>query len=511
MQKKILLSTIYVYIILILSKVLGLGREMLIGSTYGADWRVDVFVIVSTIPTVVLYLITNGVSSAFIPIYNKCISETNDENEAIKVTNNIVNIVFFTSIALMILGIFFSPILIKIIAPGFSEEQYLLAVKYLRIFFITIIFVGIEGVITGFLQCNNKFMYNPLSITIFNISSIILILVLSPKMGIYGLVVGTIISTILRVVIIIIGAFKSKYKYKLYINFNDKYLKILIKMIIPIILSTLVLEVNVIVDKSFASLATEGAISIINYSDKILSLIRSLFYYLLSFIIFPILSKMYYKNKKKYSRSSSVGMYVIMYFTVFIAIYLFISAEDIVKLIYFRGSFRLEAIYKTSIVFKIYSLSLIWFVLKDFIKNLSITTEKTKVILLATIVNMLTNVVLDIILFNKYGIYGLAIATTISVMMEFIIFFINYIINNKFLVIRYLVHFSGAIVFSILVIFIVQYFIINILNNSLLNDVILIRQLVLGIISLGLYILIIMIFNHNNIKYSKEILNGDQD
>ena len=76
MQKKILLSTIYVYIILILSKVLGLGREMLIGSTYGADWRVDVFVIVSTIPTVVLYLITNGVSSAFIPIYNKCISET---------------------------------------------------------------------------------------------------------------------------------------------------------------------------------------------------------------------------------------------------------------------------------------------------------------------------------------------------------------------------------------------------------------------------------------------------
>ena len=99
-------------------------------------------------------------------------------------------------------------------------------------------------------------------------------------------------------------------------------------------------------------------------------------------------------------------MYVIMYFTVFIAIYLFISAEDIVKLIYFRGSFRLEAIYKTSIVFKIYSLSLIWFVLKDFIKNLSITTEKTKVILLATIVNMLTNVVLDIILFNKYGIYG---------------------------------------------------------------------------------------------------------
>ena len=69
-------------------------------------------------------------------------------------------------------------------------------------------------------------------------------------------------------------------------------------MIIPIILSTLVLEVNVIVDKSFASLATEGAISIINYADKILSLIRSLFYYLLSFIIFPILSKMYYKNKK---------------------------------------------------------------------------------------------------------------------------------------------------------------------------------------------------------------------
>ena len=507
MQKKILLSTIWVYIILILSKVLGLGREMLIGSTYGADWRVDVFVIVSTIPTVVLYLITNGVSSSFIPIYNKCISETNDENEAIKVTNNIINIVFFISVVLMILGIVFSPTLINIIAPGFSEEQYLLAIKYLRIFFITIIFVGIEGVITGFLQCKNKFVYNPLSITIFNISSIILILILSPKMGIYGLVIGTIISTILRVLTIIIGAIKSKYKYTLYINFNDKYLRALIKMIIPIILSTLVLEINVIVDKSFASLAPEGAISIINYADKILSLIRSLFYYLLSFIIFPILSKMYYKNKEKYHKSSIAGMYGIMYFTIFIAIYLFISAEDIVKIIYFRGSFSLEAIYKTSIIFKIYSLGLIAFVLKDFIKNLSITTEKTKVILWATIVNMLTNVILDIILFNKYGIYGLAAATTISVIMEFIIFFVSYIINNSFLVIRYLLHCVGAIIFSILIIFIAKYFVINI---SILNNSIFIRQIILGMVSLCLYVLIIVIFNCNNIKYIKEILNGDK-
>ena len=212
-------ATIIVMIITLLSKITGFFREILLGSKYGATYVTDAYLVSLTIPQTLFASIAAAIVTTYIPLYSG-ISVNEGPKEGVRFTNKVVNIVLLGSALLAVLGMIFTGCFL--IAMGFKGETLDMAIKFTRVTFPMIIFIGMFRIFAGFLQANNEFTL-PALIGIPNNIIIISMLLLSSAVGPYGLVFGSLIGAILEAAVLLPGAFKKGYRYNRVLNFKDPY------------------------------------------------------------------------------------------------------------------------------------------------------------------------------------------------------------------------------------------------------------------------------------------------
>ncbi|NMB41837.1 MAG: DUF2837 family protein, partial [Firmicutes bacterium] len=137
------------------SKFLGFIRETLIAAKFGAGIKTDTFSIAMTVTGLVTGLISTAVKTAFVPVLSEVEAREGKEGK-IAYINNMIYIVFFLAVVLVILGWLGTPFLVRLVAKGFRGQQYILAVKLTRIRMPMLIFSGIVGAISGFLQSEER-------------------------------------------------------------------------------------------------------------------------------------------------------------------------------------------------------------------------------------------------------------------------------------------------------------------------------------------------------------------
>src|SRR3989344_9455265 len=129
----------------LLSKVLGLLRDRLLASTFGASADLDVYFAAFRLPDFIYnILIAGGIVVAFVPLFSEYFLK--DKKEAWDFTNNVLNVfLFFLFVISLVLGIF-APVFVKIMTPGFNAQQITLTVLLTRILFLSPIFFGISSI-----------------------------------------------------------------------------------------------------------------------------------------------------------------------------------------------------------------------------------------------------------------------------------------------------------------------------------------------------------------------------
>ena len=131
-------NAVIIMVATLLSRVLGFLRETILANFYGTSMVADVFVLTFNIPGLIISIVGSVIYMMYIPMYY----DTKDrlgEDEALKFTNNIFNILSVFSIIVSILGIIFAGEIIKIFAIGFTGEKFNLAVQFLRIMMFNLI------------------------------------------------------------------------------------------------------------------------------------------------------------------------------------------------------------------------------------------------------------------------------------------------------------------------------------------------------------------------------------
>lgn len=133
-------NAVIIMVATLLSRVLGFLRETILANFYGTSMVADVFVLTFNIPGLIISIVGSVIYMMYIPMYY----DTRDrlgEDEALKFTNNILNILSVFSIIVSILGIIFAGEIIKIFAIGFTGEKFNLAVQFLRIMMFGVLFL----------------------------------------------------------------------------------------------------------------------------------------------------------------------------------------------------------------------------------------------------------------------------------------------------------------------------------------------------------------------------------
>lgn len=412
-MSKVAKATFGLMIATILAKILGFGRELVLASYYGATMYSDAYLVSMNIPLVIFASIGGAIGTTFIPIYFD-INNTLGEEKSLKFTNNILNIIIVVCIVLSLLGFIFVKPIVKLFAFGFDIKTFNIAVNFTRILILTIVFTGLSYVFIAYLQVKNEFII-PGIISIPRNIIIIISIMLSVRYGVYIMIIGTLIGMAFDVIFLVPFAVKKGYKYEPYINLNDKYIKRIILLVLPVFIGIAVNQINTMVDRSLASSLVEGSISALNYANKLNSFVMALFIASISAVIYPIISKLSSEDDmEKFSEAIVKSINIVILLVIPISIGAIVLSTPIVKLLFQRGGFDARATSMTSIALVMYSVGMIAFGLRDILNRVFYALKDTKTPMINGAIAMIMNIVLNLILVKYLQLSGLALATSLS-------------------------------------------------------------------------------------------------
>ena len=465
-MSKVAKATVGLMIATIIAKVLGFGRELVLASSYGASMYSDAYITAMNIPIVLFTTIGTTLGTVLIPMYFEVNSDLG-EKEALNFTNNVFNIVIAICILLAILGFIFTEPLVKVFAIGFEGQTLKVSIDFTRITIIGIVFTGLSYVMTAYLQIKNNFTVPGLISVPKNII-IIVSIILSVKYNPYIMIWGTLIGIATEFIFQLPFAMKSGYKYQLYINIKDKYIKKMSWLIVPVLIGVAVNQINTMVDRTLASTLVEGSISALNYANKLNGFVMAMFITSVASVIYPMLSKLSSEdNKEKFTSSVVQSINSVILLVIPISVGAIVLATPIVKLLFQRGEFDDRATSMTAIALIMYSIGMVAFGLRDILGKVFYALQDTKTPMINGAMAMIMNIVLNIILVKYLQLAGLALATSISAIVCIFLLFgslkkkIGYFGEDK--IIKTMI----KSILSAIVMGVVTYFAYNMLSNLL--------------------------------------------
>lgn len=429
-----------------ISAILGLLRDRLLASRFGAGLELDVYFASFRIPDFVYnILILGGLIVAYLPLFSEYFSK--NKNEAWEMTNYVLNafLIFLVSISFILFV--FTPWLVKLLFPGFESEHYKLATPLIRLLFLSPIFFGVSNLLSGILQYFQRFFIYSLTPIFYNLGIIFGILFLAPILGIFGVAIGVVLGAFLHMAIQIPTAKNCGFHYRPILNFKYPALKRIFKLMIPRVFGVAAQQINLIIMTAIASTISSGSIAIFSISNNFQNLPVGIIGASFAVAIFPALSRNFAENQKKeFFENFFLIFRQILFFIIPVSILIFFLRNPILKILYLTGKFNLRDVQLTSAClgifsFSIFAQSLIPLFMRAFFSwqdtktpTLITFSSVTLNIILAfsftrllTISNFFTNFIkffLNIVETNNISVIGLPLAFSISSIFQFILLFI---------------------------------------------------------------------------------------
>lgn len=450
-------KSINTMMITMISRILGLLRGTLIAYFFGSSGLTDAYYSAFKISNFFRQLLGEGaLGNTFIPLYHKKKQDEGEEKSK-EYIFTVLNITFLFSLFVSVFMIIFSRYIIKSIVVGFDEEMILLASKLLRQMSFYFVFISLSGMIGSILNNFGYFAIPASTAIFFNLSIIFSAIFLTKYFDIEALAYGVLFGGFLQFIVVFVPFVKIIKKYIFKINFQDTYLKMLMKQLLPMLVGVFARQVNSIVDQFFASFLALGSITALENASRIYLLPVGVFGVTISNVVFPSLSKSASEgNKSEISKSITHSFNLLSFLTIPSLFVLIFYAKDIIKLIFSYGKFNENAVNVTSEALIYYSLGLIFYVGVQLISKAYYAMGDSKRPAKYSIIAIILNIVLNVLLIKYMKHKGLALATAVSAALNFfllLIFFIKYYVklnleNITFMILKILVKTIIAIYIS---------------------------------------------------------------
>ncbi|OGB83796.1 murein biosynthesis integral membrane protein MurJ [candidate division TM6 bacterium RIFCSPHIGHO2_12_FULL_32_22] len=485
-KRSILSKTFQVGFLTFLSRILGLAREVLQARFLGVGALSDAFIIAFKLPNSLRKIFAEGaLSAAFVPTFLQ-VFKTGNKRDSDSLAS--LTFIFFEGILILLclLVFIYTESVIRFMASGFSQEQISFAVSYLRILMPFIVFVSSSSLLSGVLQSVNHFFVPAAAPAILNIFFIGALIFCSY----YNLSVE-----FLCYVILFSGCFTFFLHLFVYFYFNFSFApinksifpyftRLLIKFF-PVMLIGSIMEINLAIDTWFSSFLTVGSVSLVTYAFRFMNIPLGVFGVALSTILLPHFSRIADYAPKRlgfyFLESMKLVFWVTIPMTIFMSVF---SSQIFITTIAMSGKFPFERLKETCWLLIIFLVGLFFASFIKVLLNIYYAKHDTLTPALISCSVVLVNFILNYLLIGQFKTLGLALGTTVSMIMQMILLsvFLNkkYGLNlyiNKFFVFltKYIFQLSIA-----LCLFSMIYFCIEELINLLpANLVILLTQKIL--------------------------------
>ncbi|UOF01751.1 murein biosynthesis integral membrane protein MurJ [Bdellovibrio reynosensis] len=429
-----------------LSRIAGLVRERVFAHFFGNSDAGDAFKAALKIPNFLQNLFGEGVLSAsFIPVYAQLLAKKHDE-EAAKVASVIGSLLFLLTSFLVLLGVFATPFLIDLIAPGFSGEKRALTIQIVQILFPGTGFLVMSAWCLGILNSHRRFFLSYVAPVVWNLAIIVSLVAFGFKQGQFDLAItvawGLMIGSFLQFAVQLPSALKLGRKIYPSLNLKMAEVRTVLKNFVPVVTSRGVVQIVAYIDNIFASLLPTGAVSALAYAQTLYLLPISLFGMSVSAAELPMMSQATGTDHeiKEYLRERlNRGLAQIAFFIVPSVVGFFFLGNYIVGALFQTGEFKADNTRYVWMVLAGYTVGLLASTLGRLYSSTFYSLKDTKTPLKFAIVRVVFATLLSVLLTFvvpkqwdldfQWATVGLTLAGGIAGWIEF--YFLRQALNKK--------------------------------------------------------------------------------
>ncbi len=414
-----------------ISRVLGLIRESVFAYLYGAGMSTDAFNAAFRIPNLFRDLFAEtALSAAFIPVLSAEKQKGKDQQNLL--ASNVFNIMLIAVGVIVVLGIIFSPYIVKVITYGFGAvpNKLSLTAQLTSIIFPFLLFIALAAWTMGYLNTEKEFFIPSLAPAFFNVFSIAVPIILYAyfvKKGIdpiFAMAIGVLLGGLMQFCIQLPRLFKKGFHYKFYLNLSDPNFKKILALFVPVAIGLAASRINVTVDLILISFLQERSMTWLNYAFRIMHLPLGLFGIAVGTVALPTISTLV--AQKKYEEVKSTlfdSLKLVFFLTVSTSIIIAFLSYPITRIIYERGRFTPFDTYATMQALILYIIGVPFAAAIRNIAAVFYAHKDSKTPMYASFAAVGINITLNLILMRIIGYRAFPLSTTISSLVNVLILF----------------------------------------------------------------------------------------
>jgi putative peptidoglycan lipid II flippase len=515
-KKRLIKSTLVVASPTLLSRIFGFFRDVIQAFYLGTSRSGDAFTIAYVIPNLLRRLTGEGaMTAAFVPVFTQMKKEKSRE-ELWRFANIFFYDMTLIMASLMVLGIIFAPLLVKVISFGFKgiEGKWELTTGLTRVMFPYIFLISLAALVMAILNSFHKFFVPAFTPVLFNLAiiSIALLFAKSAKEPAYVFAVGVVLGGILQLAFQIPFLRRRGMRFHFHLSFSHPAVRKVALLMVPGIFGVGISQINFALSRMIASSLEEGSVASLYFASRVQELTLGLFSIALSIALLPTFSDFAAHRDIQGMKKTLIFSHKLVFLITFPAMVgLLILNRPIIQVLFQRGVFdaRSTAMSASCLFFFAFSLPFISGVKILAPAFYSLKDTKTPVVVAFFV--MLSYISLSLILMSPMRVGGIALALSLSSVLNFILLFIllerkiGRIEKREILVSSIKSAFSAAGMGIVVWVFI---------RNFTFDRLVFIKQLgvLLAAVFLGMVIYVVfhLLFNHEDLRNLKNIFSRDK-
>ena len=423
------------------SRILGLIREIVIASLFGATKNMDAFLTAFRAPNMLRDLFAEGaLSTAFVTTFSRRIATEGDES-AWRLASKVATLTVVFMSALTVLGVFFAPTVITVLAPGFAPDKAELTILLTRIMFPFILLVSLAALLMGMLNARNIFGMPAMASSFFNLGSIVggvaFCYWLDPQpewrhphfgeRGLVGLALGTLLGGLLQLLVQLPSATRAGFRFRPDFSWRDQGVRTILGLMGPATIAASAVQINVAINSGFASSLGDGPMTWLNIAFRLMQLPLGIFGVAVATVTLPLVSRSAaLGNTTEFRGALAHSMRLVMLLTIPSAIGLIVLAEPIISLIYQHGRFTAAATLQTAAALRFYALGLAGYAGVKVLAPAFYALDKRHLPMLVSLFSIAVNFGLNwLFTFHlRLGHRGLALSTSFVAITNFVLLYV---------------------------------------------------------------------------------------
>ncbi|MDR1569282.1 MAG: murein biosynthesis integral membrane protein MurJ [Oscillospiraceae bacterium] len=420
-MNNLLRSSVFVSLAYLLLRLGGFLRESVLAYAFGAGVTSDAFVIAYTIPNLILSFLVGAAATTYISVHASLASD----NRRRRFINNLLTA--FALIGAVLAALFFAmpQVFVAMLASRAAPDTVAIASTLLRYMGWAAIPMLLACILSANLQTHGRF-FIATAYQIFNNIFIIVGIFLAkstsflPWMG-----VGMTLGNLLSFAVLLVGSKNTGLRYKPRLDWSSPTLRRFFVLLAPIMLSTLVVEINQIVDRNVATSLGEGVVSTLNYAMKVKDVFTAFIGMAIGTAVFPNMSKLAATGdieglKEQVGASIKFLLPLLLPLTLGMAL----LAEPIIRILLERGAFEPEDTVRTAACLRFFTLSMFAANVNQMLTRAFYARQKTRLPAMIAAASVILNIGLIFIFVKDLSYLGLALATSVSGMASMLAYYI---------------------------------------------------------------------------------------